>query len=93
MIDQLDEVLSKDGGDSHNTVLQVMTESLKDKVQQVATKAFILVDTYITCLQKHKQINHKSDMSNTEKMLVQLLDRLADSKFRTRAEGCFLQFF
>jgi hypothetical protein len=37
----------------------------------------------------HKALNPKSDTSNTEKMLIQLLDRLADTKFASKAESCF----
>jgi hypothetical protein len=62
---------------------------LKDKVQQVTTKAFQLVEAYITGLNTHKGINPKLDISNTEKMLIQLLDRLADPKFAAKAEHCF----
>lgn len=36
-------------------------------------------------------MNPKSDSS--EKMLIHLLDRLADPKFSKRAETCFLQLF
>jgi hypothetical protein len=78
---------------ANNTVLQVLTECLKDKVQQVTTKAFALVEAYISALQKNKQINPKSDTSNTEKMLIHLLDKLADPKFSKRAEACFLSLF
>jgi len=47
----MDEVLSKDSEtSSHNTILQLMTECLKDKVQKVTTKAFQLVDAYIASL-------------------------------------------
>ena len=94
VISRLDEVLSKDSETpSHNTILQLMTECLKDKVQQVATKSFQLVDAYILALQRYKHISPKSDISNTEKMLVQLLDRLADPKFSQKAEQCFFQLF
>ena len=92
VISDLDKVLSKDA-DAHNTVLQVLTECLKDKVQQVTTKAFLLVEEYIKGLHNHKQHSPKNDVSNTEKMLVQLLDRLADPKFTSKAEQCFFELF
>lgn len=82
VISGLNEAMSKDNEiPAHNTILQVMTECLKDKVQQVTTKAFALVEAYIAGMQAHPGINPKLDTSNTEKMLVQLLDRLADPKF------------
>jgi len=90
----MDDILAKDSENhSHNTILQVLTECLKDKVQQVTTKAFALVESYIAALKRNKGINPKSDISNTEKMLIQLLDRLADSKFSQKAEACYLHLF
>jgi len=59
----------------------------------VTTKAFALVDAYIQGLIKNKSINPKTDTSNTEKMLIQLLDRLADLKYASRASQCFIQLF
>jgi hypothetical protein len=38
-------------------------------------------------------MNPKSETSNTEKMLIQLLDRLTDPKFSGKAEHCFFQLF
>ena len=38
-------------------------------------------------------MNPKSEVSNTEKMLIQLLDKFTDPKFQTKAEHCFLEFF
>ena len=67
----MDDILAKDSENhSHNTILQVLTECLKDKVQQVTTKAFALVESYIAALKRNKGINPKSDISNTEKMLI-----------------------
>jgi len=92
VITDLNKALSSEA-DAHNTVLQVVTECLKDKVQQVTTKAFQLVDEYIKALHTHKQLNPKSEISNSEKMLVQLLDRLADPKFAAKAEQCYFELF
>jgi len=92
VIADLDKALSSES-DAHNTVLQVVTECLKDKVQQVTTKAFQLVDEYTKALHAHKQLSPKSEISNTEKMLVQLLDRLADPKFAAKAEQCYFELF
>lgn len=49
------------------------------------------MDAYIASIKKHKGLNPKSDSS--EKMLIQLLDKLADPKFSKKAETCFLQLF
>jgi|LauGreDrversion4_2_1035121.scaffolds.fasta_scaffold83676_2 hypothetical protein len=73
VIAQMDESLAKETPESHHahgTLLQLIAECLKDKVQQVTTKAFILVEAYIGSLQKFKNMNPKSEVSNTEKMLI-----------------------
>ena len=40
-----------------------------------------MVEAYIGALQKFKNMNPKSEVSNTEKMLIQLLDKFTDPKF------------
>ncbi len=85
----MDSVLLKDATEhpgAHGTILQLINECLKDKVQQVGTKAFALTESYISSLQKNKSINPKTESSNFEKMLISLLDRLADPKFASKAE-------
>lgn len=47
-----------------------MTECLKDKVQQITLKSFVLVDAYAKALTSNKNINPKAEISNTEKMLT-----------------------
>ncbi len=70
-----------------------MTECFKDKVQQISTKAFQLYEAYVGALQKNKALNPKQEASNTEKMLIQLLDRLSDPKYAAKAEQGFFQLF
>ena len=41
-----------------------------------------MVEVYLDCLSKNKNINPKLDINNMEKMLANLLDKLADNKYR-----------
>ncbi len=50
-----------------------------------------MTEAYISALQKHKNINPKQEASNFEKVLISLLDRLADPKFASKTEHCFFQ--
>jgi len=62
VIEKIESVLQKDSTEhpgSHGTILQLITECLKDKVQQVGTKAFALTDAYVVSLQKNKATNPK----------------------------------
>ena len=69
-ISQISNVLSKDVEVTNTAALQVITECLKDKVQQVTVKSFQLVEQYVQVIAKNKSINPKTDLSNTEKMLT-----------------------
>jgi hypothetical protein len=57
----------------------------------VGTKAFAVTDAYVSSLQKNKTINPKQESSNFEKLLISLLDRLADPKFASKAEHSYFQ--
>lgn len=87
----MESILSKEGDHPgcHGTLLQFINECLKDKVQQVGAKTFAMTETYFNILQKHKNLNPKSEASNFEKVLISLLDRLADSKYASKTEHCF----
>ena len=86
------DILSKEGDPANTAIVQVISECLKDKVQQITLKSFALVDSYISALQRAKNVNPKTEVSNTEKMLAQLLDKLADPKFKDKAEQLYLKF-
>ena len=52
-----------------------------------------MVEVYADSLQKCKNINPKLDLSSLEKMLANLLDRLADNKYRQKVEAVYMRFF
>jgi len=58
-----------------------MTEVLKDKVQQIVNKTMPMVEMYLSIILKNKSLNPKQDTSIFEKFLMNLLEKLADSKY------------
>jgi len=69
----------------NQAILQNMGEVLKDKVQQVIGKAFIMVNVYLDIVEKTPGLNPKQDTQVFETFLMSLLDKLADSKTCTQS--------
>ena len=59
-----------------------MTEVMSDKVFQVINKAFIMVQAYFDLIEKNQNLNPKQDSTVFEVFLMNLLDKLADSKMQ-----------
>ena len=93
IIGKMETVGGKNEDNINNCLLQFITECLKDKVQQVALKSFQLCEAYASLLVKHKSMNPKAEVSYLEKMLAQLLDKLADNKYSQKAENAYFRFF
>lgn len=53
---------------------------MNDKVQQVLTKAFFMVEKYIEYIEGHREINPKQDISVFEAFLYNILEKLIDQK-------------
>jgi phage I-like protein len=59
----------------------------------VTLKSFQLAEAYAGFVAKNKSINPKAEISNMEKMLMHLLEKLADNKYTKKAEAAYLKFF
>lgn len=66
---------------------------LNDKVQQVLTKAFIMVEKYIDYIGAHREINPKQDVSVFEAFLYNILEKLIDQKQQGNAQKCYYSLF
>jgi len=56
-------------------------------------KAFAMVDSYIDLVEKNKEINPKQDASVLEAFLMNLLDKLADSKTCQKVQVTYDRLF
>ena len=77
----------------NQAILQNMGEVLKDKVQQVIGKAFIMVNAYLDIVEKTPGLNPKQDTQVFETFLMSLLDKLADSKTCTQSQAVYRRLF
>lgn len=70
-----------------------MSEVLKDKVFQVINKAFIMVGVYLDLVVSQPAINPKQDSTVLETFLVNLLEKLADTKACIKVQGVYKRLF
>lgn len=77
----------------HQAIIQNMTEVLKDKVQQIVNQALPMISTYQEIVIQDKSINPKQDQSYLELFLLNMLDKLADSKVSMKVQNLYMKFF
>ena len=77
----------------NQAILQNMTEVMNDTVKQVINKAFIMVQSYFDLIEKNSNLNPKQDSTVFEVFLMNLLDKLADSKVCQKATVCYERMF
>lgn len=82
---EMAKVLSKPLADQGNgATLLAITECLKDKVQQVLSKAIESVHKYAAGAKSNKEINFKTDSGALEKMMAQLLANIGEKKYEAK---------
>ena len=61
-----------------------MSEVLVDKVVQIVNRTMPMVEAYLQVIMSKQNINPKQDTSIFERFLINLLEKLADSKFSAK---------
>ena len=77
----------------NQTIILNMNEVLKDKVNHIVSQAIPMLVMYQAILKKYNTINPKQDSATFEKLLGQILEKLADAKQCVKFQKVYQDFF